>query len=80
MENYEPNANSVSVDCSSVTEPGSYKLPVSYSFPSEFKIVSLPVTEITFNVNEKPVLPSEETSDNDGISSDVPSMEKEQNQ
>lgn len=77
MENYEPNANSVSIDCSSVTAPGSYTLPVAYSFPSVFKIVSIPVQEITFTVNEKPVLPSEETEGNVENSTEVSSSEKE---
>ncbi len=50
LEKYTPRQNAVSVNCASVTEAGTYDLPVVYSFPHYFEFDSTPpeTVKVTF--------------------------------
>ena len=55
LEFYNPasNANILTLDCSGITEPGSYTLPVRADIPAMFTLIRSDPTAVTIQVREK---------------------------
>ncbi|MDR2785299.1 MAG: hypothetical protein LBB83_05235 [Treponema sp.] len=55
LEYYNPasNANILTLDCSGITEPGSYTLPVQADIPAMFTLIRSDPTAVTIQVREK---------------------------
>ncbi len=55
LEDFEPNRDALSVNCSSIKEAGEYDLPVTILIPNEVSVVSISVENIHVSVKDKPV-------------------------
>jgi Uncharacterized protein conserved in bacteria len=53
LDGYQPDENTVSVDCSAIKEPGTYELPVQLSLPSYFTVENQSAAVIKITVGEK---------------------------